>query len=188
MKLHGPTVDVVGWGDWIVTSNDWLYDTNLGGWWKLNPSFSHAFYGVSYDGNNLYAAAVEPTAEVAIERYNRTVPSTSYNWLSYPIRLPQGSKDHNYSVQEVVVRAQGQGTVQITVTGIPGSTFAASPSDTLTFTTTDQPSMQIMRSGIVAQDVTIEITSTGDPISGSPAPIVYSVALGYSEQNPVSSG
>ena len=72
--FHGPTVDVRAWGDWVVVTNDWLLDTNTGGWWKLNPSSTtqpHLYYGVSYDGDLLYASLPNPTIGLAIERYSR---------------------------------------------------------------------------------------------------------------------
>lgn len=192
---HGPTVDVRGWGDWIVVTNDWVMDTNTGGWWKLSPSStgqSHLFYGVAWNADSLYASVPKPSSTVAIDVYSRGFPSTLYTWMSYPMRLSQGSNDRQYSIQEVVVRAQGNGTVTILLTGFEGSTSssASSPSESLTFeTTTDtsQPRMQAIRTGIVAQDITISITSTAKPGSGSPAPVVYSVAVGYVEQQQVSS-
>lgn len=187
--FHGPKVDIRGWGDWIVVSGDWLFDTNTGGWWKLplsSTSQTHLFYGVSWDGNTLYASVPVPSSTVAIDMYDRFTLTNTFTWKSYPMRLSNGPSDRQYTVQEIVIRAQGSGTVTVTLEGVAGSSSAtaSSPSDSRTFTTTAQPSMQMIRTGLVAQDVTVTITSTG--ASTDAAPVVYSVALGVDIQNPVS--
>lgn len=190
---RGPSVDITGWGDWIVCTNDWLFDTNTGGWWKLSPSLSdqaHIFYRVSGDGNYLYAACPVPTSSIAIDLYSRLAPETTFSWTSYPIRLPQATNDRQFAIRNVVIRAQGNGTVAVTLTGYEGATSEASPSNTLTFEATSdssQPRMQELAIGLTAQDVTISIVSTANATSTSPAPIVYSVAIGYIEQQQVSS-
>ena len=189
--IHGPTVDCRQWGDWVIVTNDWLLDTNTGGWWQLPPGSTanpHVYYAESSNGQFLFASNAIPTALAAIDVYDRVKPATVFSWTSYPIRLTQGSKDRNYSVQSVVLRVQGRGTVQVTLTGVGGATSSAasSPSATLTFNSSAQPQMLAMRTGITAQDVTIEVVSTGDLVNSTPAPVIYSIALGYNEQNPVS--
>ena len=186
---HGWTVDICRWGDWIVTTNDYLFDTQTGGWWKLNPSATgqpHLYVQPSTIGQVLYAAvpSISHTQTTVIDIYDRNLPSNTWTWTSYPMRLTQGSKDRNYSVQEVVIRAQGAGTIAVTLTGTAGSSTALSPSNTATFTTTTRPQMFELHAGVQAQDVTISITATGS--GGGAAPILYSIAIGYMEQNPVS--
>ena len=81
------------------------------------------------------------------------------------------------------MRAQGDGTVTVNLTGLQGTTGGVqSPSATLTFETYPdqyQPSMQRVTGGLNAQDVQLEIQSSA--LSDGPAPIVYSVAIGYVE-------
>ena len=195
--IYGPTVDICTWGDWIICTNDWLYDTNLGGWWKLPPGQGapHQWFGTSYDASTLYAAVGVPTTDYFMDIYQRgNELANEWTWKSTPIRLDNDTANVNYVVREVVIRAQGVGTIDVTVTGIGGSSSDASPSESATFGTTDQPIMHRMTlgntatgGGLVAQDVTIELSARGTrpPELATPAPILYSVAIGYEEQNPV---
>jgi hypothetical protein len=188
---RGPTVDICRWGDWIICTNDWLYDTVTGGWWKLapsantSPSRSHHWYATSSDGNTLYACLAEPQTSNGLECYSRLAPTDYFQWLSYPMRPPTDTKNRSMNIREVVVRAQGVGTVTIIVTGYQGanSTSTSSPSDTLTFelgSDASQPRMQRIALGMPAQDITVQIESQGYTAT-APAPIVYSVAIGYEE-------
>jgi len=191
---RGPVVDIHRWGDWIVCTNDWLFDTNLGGWWKLptgtlGDGQNHQWFQSSSDGNTLYAAYAVPSASCAIDVYTRintsgnVTPSSTFSWESYPIRPPTVTKNRNIDIREVTVRAQGKGTVTVALTGLQGATGGVvSPSSTLTFETTPditQPSVQRITGGLNAQDVQIALTSTAE--STGAAPIIYSVAIGYTE-------
>ena len=183
----GPSVDICAWGDWIIVSNDWLYDSNLGGWWQLPPgtdAVPHLYYGIGYDGNTLYASPVNPTDIYAIDKYFRDQPTDTWTWASYPIRQGNKTTNRQMGIREIVCRAQGTGTVQVTLNGINGSFPAFSPSETMSFGTDSQPVMQRVRvggdpGGFIAQDVTVEIVAVG--FSGGPAPIVYEVSIGYIE-------
>lgn len=184
----GPVVDVRGWGDWIVVTNDWIFDTNTGGFWQLNASSSgqaHMYYGVSWDGNTLYASVPRPDlAGFAIDMYNRGIPSNFYAWKSYPIRLPSMTPNRGVMVREIVLRAQGEGTVTVILEGVNGTNTqtTASPgtNSILTFTTTAQPSMQRLTVGqVTAQDVTVTLNAVA--ATGTPAPVIYSVSVGYTE-------
>jgi len=187
--LRGPRVDIQRWGDWIIVSNDWLYDTNTNSWWQLYPGLygAHTWYQSSSDGSNLYAALGVPQAACSVEMYSRTAPSTIYNWSSYPIRIPANDLNHNAIIREVVVRASGAGTIQVNLHGVGFSHITASPSTTLTFTSTVQPVEQRMAVGhsgggpFIAQDITLDLFVASG--TTSPAPIVYSVAIGYEESS-----
>jgi hypothetical protein len=190
--VHGPTVDCRQWGDWIVVTNDWLLDTNTGGWWQLPPGSDgtpHLFYAESSDSDTLYASLVVPTTHAAIDVYSHLRPTSTFSWTSYPMRLSQGSKDRNYVIEAVVIRVMGHGTVEVTLTGTGGSSNvgATAPSQTLSFDSPHQPVMLMVRTGLVAQDVTVNVVcTTFDLVNHGPAPVIYSIALGYFEQNPVS--
>lgn len=197
---HGPAVDCRSWGGWLLVSNNWLMDTTSGGWWQL-PLTTHAspdtyrelagytWYGVSWDGDYLYAAQnCIPTSDAGtghnIDIFSRLVPASTYTWTSYPVRPPDIYKNRPMDIEEVVIRAQGVGTITVTLTGLGGSSSSAttSPSDTLTFTSQAQPVVLRMRSVIKnVTDVIVNVTSEATT-PGQPAPILYSIAVGYSEQ------
>ena len=178
------------WGSWICMTNGWVMDTNTGGWWRLtNPGFPPMYYGIGCYGTTMWAvAAYVPNATApALAQYSFATPETTYSWMSYPIAA---SRDQNIAPQRIAVRAQGLGTVTITLTGINGATSVSSQTP-FTFDSNSQP--QIFNSSIgggagsfLAQDVTVTITSTA--ASTGPAPIVYSVSVGYAASSPASPG
>ncbi len=180
----GPTVQIIQWGDWIITSNDWLFDTNTGGWWQLPGGFTqnpHIWYGTSFDGDKLYACLPIPQADSMIDMYARSTPSQSFTWTSYPMRPPDVEKDKMLVVREVVVRAQGEGTVTIGVYA-NGSSSTYSPDNELVFDGSEisiTPAMKLMTGGQPAEDIVISILSEAQ--TDGPAPIVYSVSIGYEE-------
>jgi hypothetical protein len=187
----GWQADVCIWRDWIVFSNDWLFDTQTNSWWKMTPSptsgiGAHVWYGTSHDGDILYAAPGQGTNACMVETYQQSKPGNQFVWTSFPIRPPTDDKNRSLSVQEVVIRAQGSGTVAVAILGSQGSSTSPgsiSPSPTLTFETSadnSQPSMQRVTAGLNAQDLRLSITSTGQSAS-TPAPIVYSIAIGYTD-------
>lgn len=185
--FDGWAADVCTWGDWIVFSNDWLYDIQTGGWWQLSPGAAgpHLWYQSGGDGTRLFAAPGVPTAEVMFEIYDRRYPNKEYEWVSYPIRMPNTSKDRQYLLQGVIIRAQGYGTIDVTVstgTQVNPTSFNVDNNDT----------PQIMRANIgqagggpaVTESFQISLTAIGatsGPKNGAPAPIIYSVAVGYIE-------
>lgn len=177
---RGPTVDICRWGDWIVTTNNWVYDTNTGGWWQLNfgnQGVGHQWFVPSSDGMTLYACPGVPSTTVGLECYSRSSPSQSYVWESYPIRLQSDTKNKGLLMREVVVRAQGNGSVTVTLQGPGGVNTAAttSPNATITVGSISQPVVYRVAVGLqVAHDVTISLAVNGGVI-------VYSVAVGYDE-------
>ncbi|HVA84929.1 MAG TPA: hypothetical protein VNF73_01295, partial [Candidatus Saccharimonadales bacterium] len=98
--IDGPSVDICAWGDWIICTNDWLYDTNTGGWWKLPPGTTdaHLWYQVNWDGNTLYAAPPFPTAACLVDLYGRQGAVSTWSWKSYPTRLATSMANRPYSV------------------------------------------------------------------------------------------
>jgi hypothetical protein len=181
--LLGPTVDICPWGDWIIVSNDYLYDTNTGGWFQLavaGATRPHLYYQLSGDGSQLYASVPNPTNVYALDVYSRQYSSTFFVWESYPIRLPADSKNRPLDIREVVIRASGVGTVTVTLTGTGGTTSTASPSATINVTSGKPPAMSRVTMGLAAQDVTVKLISTGANASTT-APVIYSVAIGYVE-------
>lgn len=189
---RGPTVDIQRWGDWIVVTNDWLFDTIGGGWWQLNygaQDAGHLWYQASSDGQTLYATPAIPTTTVGLECYSRASPSTFYSWTSYPIRLPSDSKNRNLRIREIVLRVQGAGQVFATLTGINGTSTVghSSPADSVTFDAANGPQMQRIAIGLEAQDVTLALFAEGQTVLGVQyqAPIIYSVSIGYEEDVPL---
>jgi hypothetical protein len=182
----GPTCNVASWGQWIVAPNNYLYDITTQGWWKLdNQTVPFSWYATSWDGNTLYAMPSNvsgPNASTlpTVYQFSRSVPAPSFSWRSYPI--PK-SVNRTIEIQEVAVRAQGNGTVVLNFTGTNGTSQNTNPF-TLTLDAANQP--QLIRADLApqqAQDVTVTIMSTGT--AGGPAPVVYGFSVGFLETTPV---
>lgn len=184
--FDGFQADCCTWGDWIIFTGDWLYDTNTGGWWKLAEGTvgPHLFYQTGSNGDILYAAPTSCTASIMVEIYTRSTPALSYYWKSQPIRATDVTKDRRVIIKRVVVRAQGFGTIEVS---FPGS--VTSPASV---TVANNETPQIMRfevgqnpGGPLTQDsIQVLLSSVGQTTgtdAGAPAPIVYSVAIGYEE-------
>lgn len=167
------------WDNWIAMTNGWLYDMVGGGWWQLaDPGFVPLYYGAAFAGTGMWCVAesYENETDPIIAFYSNAKPGTSYTWQSFP--MPE-TINQILDVLEGSVRAQGIGTVEVTVTARDGTTS----STTLTYDSLTQPDLQRGKLGLTnASDVTITLISTGT--GGNPAPIIYSASIGFIPTSP----
>jgi hypothetical protein len=186
--FDGPAADCCTWGDWIIFSNDWLYDTIGGGWWQMSAGNNgpHVWYQTARNGDILYACPLQPTASILVELYQRSVPAIDFTWTSAPIRLPDTTKDRQLIIKEIIVRAQGTGKVYVNVSGVNQTNPAY-----MAVNSSISPEICRMTVGanggggpMISESMQVFIQSAGattGPDAGAPAPIVYSVAIGYEE-------
>jgi hypothetical protein len=166
------------WNDWCLMSNNWLLDCPTGSFWRIeNPSdFTYLHFHRGFNGNFMYAALprVEDAAtQTFAHDFKRSAPATSFSWQSHPLFLdPQ---DRLINVREAVLTAQGSGTVTVTITDQAGTTL-----DTLTFTVTSTTSPQRLRKNMTGRNAQhIQVRIQSDSGDTDPAPIVYSLRLGW---------
>jgi hypothetical protein len=195
--VDGPTVDICRWGDWIIATNDYLYDTQTQSWWNMVDSIwgRHQWYAVSSDGRYLYAALatipggnnVGPGA--IIEIYDRQTPSSSWTWSSLPIKIPTGEMFREAAIREVVVKASGAGQITVGLVGRNHLLTTDSPSSTATFTSTSQTQTIRVAIGartvagpLIAEDITL-ILSAQATTPGTPAPTVHAVSIGFEDSS-----
>lgn len=185
-------------GHFVYAPNNWVHDMRTGGWFRLNRTTheltegettttyktGYRNYEVSSTGR-VYGIKplVKESDLIVAHLYDRDVPAHQFSWRSQPI--PR-TINRRVDVREVVVTAQGVGTVTATVVGVNGQT------DTCTFTITDadQPHVFTGIVNVISEDVEVILTSTGAgdatttddgvryAIEGSPAPSIYRVSLG----------
>lgn len=173
----GPFFQAFQWGQFVICSGDLVYDTVTGAWWRLVPTnpgpTSHVFFGASVFDGSLYAAngLVSSAYPYVADKFSLLTPATVYSWQSVP--LPAGI-DKTLIVRRVAVRAQGVGTVEVTVSSSDG---VSTQSQTLTFTSTTHPNIQDATFGVESTDIVVTILATGT--SGQSAPTVFSLSLGY---------
>lgn len=188
-KLLNVHVQLEPWGDWIVTTNGYLWDSKQGGWWRLDDPTSYVpqWFARGFFGDNLYAVplravnlAGQPGSKAGfIRKYNMRTAANSFSWQSHPIPV---TRDRLVDVRDMVLSAQGNGTVTVTLTSTSGTV-------TETFTVSNQSQPQRLRpaASTAAGQTTgtyesgyncvAQIVSTGS--GGGAAPTVHSLALGW---------
>ena len=178
-------------GDKVYFSNNWLFDTRTGGWWKYYPDESQGgtnlFWVNEVDGPDIYAAVLSfpDSNKDFLFRFDQTIPQENYQWQSLPIRL---TTNRFVELRQVVVRASsnsGNTASTVKVSVYNGTTEVGSvttPSSQIG----EAPTMIRMPIGstnagsnpYASEDLTIRITGMGN--SGA-APNVHSVSLGYKQ-------
>src|ERR1700722_8589969 len=175
------------WQDWILFSNNYLYNPDTGGWWILYPNqsqtstelFPLTFYWFKQgrSGNEMYAAplVLSQTSASTRQWYNKfdnTVPTTHWQWQSLPIHVVP-TADRVVDVRQVIVRLSNPDGSTATATVTVGT-----ESQTTDTTIGPNPTTFRFNFGIGAlglQDIVITIN--GD--STGSAPILHSLDIGY---------
>ena len=169
------------WGDWVLFSNNYLYNINTGGWWRLlDPATASLYWWVPGYNNDQMFGAVPPLPGFVTKflyKFDQTVPASSWQWKSLPIRV---SEDRNVDLREVVVRysAPYGGTGDDTITVSAFDDFGnEGTADVRTFVAADQPEPAMQRFNIRCQseDITVQIACAGAEY----APVVHSISLGF---------
>lgn len=95
------------WGEWMMFSNNWIFNSTTGAWWRLtDPAVKSFFWYVpGYDPRHMFCAlpTVTSSAEKFLWEYDRTIPGQSFTWQSLPIKMP--AEDRTSTVRELVIRA-----------------------------------------------------------------------------------
>ena len=178
-------------GDKVYFSNNWLYDTRTGGWWRYYPTAAQGgtnlFWVNEVDGPQIYAANLSfPDSDKSfLYRFDQTIPTQGYQWHSLPIRL---TTDRYVELRQVVLRASSNSgntaaTVEVSVwNGTTQVGSVTTPSGHIS----EYPTMISMPIGAInaaghpysSEDLTIRISAHGN--SGA-APNIHSVSLGYKQ-------
>lgn len=185
----------VKWGQYILVSNNWIYDEILGSWWRLsqNPSVTtppYFWYGIDGTSDNIFAAPTSifsggpwPGYESLADQYSRTYPSNTYVWQSQPIRL---AEDSQADIREISIRAvtasgqQADCSIAITLTNESGVTQSFPAINNMSGG--DNPTTYRSVGGFKATNLQITLTATnttGTTNTYSPAPTIYSVSVGF---------
>lgn len=200
LPTSGPQFNIERLGSLVFFPNNWVYDVDTQSWWMLdNPSTLPPciWFGASWDGSSIYVfpqyIPYQPSGPNNYAyQYSIKEPTSQWQWLSQPIRLDSMDPERGVQVREVIIRAQGSGTVQITVTGAGGTASITDPIAAFSVTDIYQPQVQRFLIGtptsggpLQADHILVTILSTGE--SGGPAPTVYSVTVGYQQPQALTS-
>jgi hypothetical protein len=172
------------WGELMLFSNNWVYDSIAGGWWRLlNPSTESFFwYTLGFNTYQVYAASpdVASVTDPFLYKFDRTVPASSWQWQSLPIRV---SEDRTINIREIVARysnpfgGTGTFTIQLSAIDSGGNVINTFP---LTYNAAvNRPQMQRLNLGnYYSEDVTIRLVATANT-AGQPAPVIHGLSIGY---------
>jgi len=181
-------------GYFVYAPNNWVYDMRTGGWFRLNPTIrtvGETTYKVGYRNYEVSVTGrvygikpmVKETDLTVAHVYDRDIPTHQYRWRSQPI--PR-TINRRVDAREIVLTAQGSGTVAVSVFGAGGGY------DKVTFEvdSPDRPRVYTKAINVQTEDLEVQIDSRGDAdpdltddgvpyaVEGSPAPSVYRVSVG----------
>lgn len=169
--------DCAQWGDWVLVPNNWIWDSDTNAWWRLDDpaSYQIAWWQTDWGGKAWGAKPFSDGVNPVVYGFDKKQPALSYRWQSQP--LPT-TMDKDVVCRQVVLVAQGTGTVVVTLTGLGGA------STTSTFTLTGTIPLKLRSDvSLHASHVQVQIDSSG----ASAAPIVYEVNVGWHEASLVPS-
>jgi hypothetical protein len=191
---------VMPFGDWIYTSNNYLYDTKTNSWWRYFPTAGQAslfsvtgnnlFWVQPVNGNEIYGVvfSFDNAHKTFMYRFDPASPANNWQWQSLPIHL---TNNRQIIIREIVIRASSTGgnsagTFKVTVfhrgTQVGSVTTTGSGTDVIGAS----PVMIRMPIGAVSaggtpfagEDITVRINAFGN--AGS-APILHDIAIGWSQ-------
>ncbi len=181
-----PVVSTASWGEWILATNNWLYDTTAGGWWKLEDTTENCMYfSQSFSGQFMFGALGKftQTSTTAYFAWDRSKAATNYSWQSHPI---PSSIDRLIEVREMVLVAQAPagGTVTVTLTAFDGSTQSESFTVSAVTGVSQPQRLRPAQGGTFIKGYNVVVRIVSDGVD-TQAPVVYSLHLGTREAQQV---
>lgn len=168
----------LGWGNWVLTPNNFLLDTNTGGWWKIEDNSFATYFIWERDPINNVVYGCRPTFgsdHIYTSGYDARIPASNYSWQSQPFSFQ--SQSRIVDVRSMRVITQGVGTITVTITSIDGTT----PNQPSVITNTGS-SPNAYRRSLHSQGSQFIIRIVADNGS-SPAPVIYGVEFEAQERS-----
>lgn len=116
----------VAWGQLVMFPGNWVYDTLTSAWWQSEDPTVLDFQVNAASSNTgryfytspaLATAAIGSGVSVTIYQYDKTLPATTWTWISNPIVT--GASDALISLQKVEICASNVDSVAATITITP---------------------------------------------------------------------
>ncbi len=184
--MNGMSYAIEVWGPWVVMPNNWLYNTITRSWWRIEDTSvaTMNWWSRSFDSRYMWAAAPSYTNATTpfVHLFDQHTLATNYSWQSHPI---PASIDRLVEVRDLVLVAQGNGTVTVTLTGLGDGTAPVSVTESFTIAHASQPQRLRPAQGgtfIKSYNVTVQIVSDGVDTA---APVVHSLHLGTRDSQKV---
>ncbi len=171
--MNGISYSLEVWGPWVMAPNNWLYNTITHSWWRVEDTSAAV---INWWG----AAPTYTSASVPfVHLFDTHSPASNWSWQSHPI---PASIERLTEVRDMVLVAQGSGTVTVTLTAFDGSTQA----EVFTVTNATQPQrLRPAQGGTFIKGYNVVVRIQADSGSSDvPAPVVHSLHLGTREAQP----
>lgn len=175
---------------YIWAPNNFIYDTKNKSWWRYgNPTKrTYAWNTPSGNGNMICAPAyIDDTQQTLCDWYSTQRGAPQYTWKSQPLKE---TSNKYVEVREMVLMAQGAGTITITLEGINGTQSAP---EVFQFTDTERP-VAIRRlvgvtggGAFTSNDIVVNISSVSLSPSATPAPTINRITLWAHEREHLAS-
>jgi hypothetical protein len=181
---------VSSWQDWILFSNNYMYNSDTGSWWVLYPAEANGTGSVPGHtmwwwipgrfGNTMYSAPIRFGTAVGLNRnwfykFDDEVPAPHWQWQSLPIHV-DANADRVLDVRQVIVRLSdpsnsGNATATVTINGTALGTTAAIGLEPTAFR---------FNVGTGARGIhDIIVLINGDNAVSGSSPILHSIDVGY---------
>jgi len=157
--------------DWILTPNNFLYDTTVKSWWRLEDPAVTNWRFVTSQWHYIYTAAsfFTNTADSPVSFFKREDLADTFSWQSHPV---WESVEDLVHVNDIGLIAEGNGEVTLTLTALNGDTNSI----TIPLENCGFPERFRERLSIQGKYLQLRIESSS-PNAFYPAPTVYSVTL-----------
>jgi hypothetical protein len=175
------------WQDWILFSNNYLYNAETNSWWVLYPNKFNGtgdapgetfFWFIQGNlGKDLYAVPLQIGTGAGQDmrwwyRFDNTVAAPHWQWKSLPIHVTKNA-DRVLDVRQVVIRvsdpsASGTATATVSIGSFSATTTEVIGQEPTPFR------FNVGQRGL--DDIVIQVN--GDNGSGS-SPVLHSIDIGY---------
>jgi len=178
------------WNDYILFSNNYVYNMITNSWWKLGFGSSSTVplyhYSVSSAANQFFAAPLQVTHAnpIALYEYDSTV-GQGYTWQSTPYEVSDDRVVDMRSVTAVLSNGSGEGTATFTFSIQDAAGVQAGTTLTTVNVTGNTPTMFRFNAGTAGgsgglQGFQVSVTTT---VADGAVPIVHQIGLGYQISN-----
>lgn len=155
---------------YVLLPNNWLFDTDLGTWWRVEDPDVWAMHRwtASERERHLYGtrSGLLNTADGLVREYDLTAAACHYSWKSQPMAH---TIDKVIAIREIVVVASGVGEVTIQCgsgTEVAGATRTIAVNSTV-------PVAKSVSYDIRGSHIWFKVTSAGDDYATAAAPDYY---------------
>jgi len=181
----GPAASFAYVYPYLYAPGNWIYDTRNSSWFRLtDPSvINYNWASAGPDGTVVLAPTYSGQLQPELFSWWDPAQGTDYfTWTSQPLQKAQG---RYIQCRELIVKAQGQGTITVTITDFNGQ---AAPPTVITIDSA-VPQLYSLQIDTITVDAIVNIQSSASKrnssrfvLDGGVAPRLYSMRIGYTEQ------